>query len=102
MEVSSQLHMTASLPPVKILYYLFIGGWVGPRAGMEAVEYRTICVNSRDSSHEYSVVQPLFQSLYSLSYPGSFVHVCINYILVPKYLHEEARLCQLMIYHLSL
>jgi hypothetical protein len=38
MEVSGQLHVPAALPPVPH----WIGGWVGPRVGLDAVEKRKI------------------------------------------------------------
>jgi hypothetical protein len=37
MEVSGQLHALAVLPPGKIPLYLLVGGWVGPRAVLDAV-----------------------------------------------------------------
>jgi hypothetical protein len=40
MEVSGQLHSPAALPTV----IHWIGGWVGPRAGLNAVEKRKIVV----------------------------------------------------------
>jgi hypothetical protein len=35
MEVSGQLHAAAALPPVKNPGTHWIGGWVGPRAGLD-------------------------------------------------------------------
>jgi hypothetical protein len=40
MEVSGQLHASAALPPEKAAGIHWIDGWVGPRAGLEAVEKR--------------------------------------------------------------
>jgi hypothetical protein len=40
MQVSDQLHGSASLSPEKSSPVRYIGGRLGPRAGMVAVEYR--------------------------------------------------------------
>ena len=48
-----------------------IGGLVGPRTDMEAFERRRISCLCRKSSHSSSVVQPVAESLYGLSYLGS-------------------------------
>jgi hypothetical protein len=40
MEVSGQLHAPAALPPGKGPGTYWIGGWVGPRAGQDAMEKR--------------------------------------------------------------
>jgi hypothetical protein len=37
MEVSGQFHAPAALPPVKPPGTHWIGGWVGPRTGLDAV-----------------------------------------------------------------
>jgi hypothetical protein len=43
MEVSGQLHAPAALPPGKgPPGTRWMGGWVGPRAGLDAVENRKI------------------------------------------------------------
>jgi hypothetical protein len=42
MEVSGQLHAPAALSPERIPGTNWIGGWVGPRAGLEAVVERKI------------------------------------------------------------
>jgi hypothetical protein len=40
MEVSGQLHAPAALPPVeRATRSHWIGGWVGPRACLDAVDY---------------------------------------------------------------
>jgi hypothetical protein len=46
------------------------GGWVGPRTGLDAVEYRTISRSHRESNPGYPVRTP---SLYWPSYPGSYL-----------------------------
>jgi hypothetical protein len=51
MEVSGQLHVMAALPPGKErLVSITIGGWVGPRAGMDAVVKRKISSLYRNSN----------------------------------------------------
>jgi hypothetical protein len=56
MEVSGQLHVMAALPPVKNLSTHLVGGWVGPRAGLDALEKRNISCAHRDSN---PIVQPV-------------------------------------------
>jgi hypothetical protein len=46
----------------------WIGGWVGPRAGLDAVVDRNIPIPRRESSPRTPIVQPVAQSLYRLSY----------------------------------
>ena len=38
MAMSGQLHPLAALPPSKGHRFLLVGGWVGPRAGMDGLE----------------------------------------------------------------
>jgi hypothetical protein len=38
MEVSSQVHAPAALPSGRVSSIYYIGVWVGPRAGLDAVE----------------------------------------------------------------
>jgi hypothetical protein len=52
MEVSGQLHAPAALPPG-------IGGWVGPRAGLDAVLKRKIPSPCRKSNPNHPIVQPI-------------------------------------------
>jgi hypothetical protein len=61
MEVSGQIHDPAALPQVKSLRYSLDRGWVGPRAGLDAIEKRKILVpvgnrtpTGRPSSLQYS------------------------------------------------
>jgi hypothetical protein len=43
MEVSGQLHASAALPPLEITHGThWIGGWVGPRVGLDVVGKRKI------------------------------------------------------------
>jgi hypothetical protein len=60
MDVSSQLHAPAALPSGKNPGTHWIGGWVGPRAGLDAVVKRKIPSPSRDSNP--SIIQPAVQS----------------------------------------
>jgi hypothetical protein len=61
MEVSGQLHAPAALPPGKESPGIhWIGGWVGPRAGLDATEKRE-ALHCRKSNPG--------PSLYQLSYP---------------------------------
>jgi hypothetical protein len=50
MEVSGQLHTLTALPPGKNPHSRFIGGYVGPRAGLDVV------VKSK-SNHNHPVVE---------------------------------------------
>jgi hypothetical protein len=62
MEVSSQLHAQAALPPRKRAPGThWIGGWVGPRAGLEAVVKRKIPSTHRESNSRTAIVQPVAQ-----------------------------------------
>jgi hypothetical protein len=49
----------------------WIGGWVGPRTGLDPVEKRKICFPCHGSKPDSSTFQPVSPSLYQLSYPGS-------------------------------
>jgi hypothetical protein len=42
MELSVQLHTAAALPSGKELCYHWLGGWVGPRAGLYTVVSRKV------------------------------------------------------------
>jgi hypothetical protein len=62
MEVSGQLHAPAALPPGKeALAPISIGGWVGPRAVLEAVVKRKIPSPRRESNPRTPIVQPVAQ-----------------------------------------
>jgi hypothetical protein len=50
MEVSGQLHVSASLPQGKSPGTHWIGGWVSPRAVLDAVVKRKIPISYRDSN----------------------------------------------------
>jgi len=52
MEVSGQLHAPAALLPV-------IGGWVGPRAGLDTVSKREIPSNRGESNLDHPINQPI-------------------------------------------
>jgi len=60
MEVSDQLHAPAALPPGKEPPGThWIGGWVGPRAVLDAVEKRKIPSPRRESNPDHPIVQPV-------------------------------------------
>jgi hypothetical protein len=62
MEVSGQLHASAALPPREIAPGThWIGGWVGPRAGLDAVVKRKISSPRRESNPRTPIVQPVAQ-----------------------------------------
>jgi hypothetical protein len=76
LEVSGQLHALAALSPRKNTHWIW--GWVGPRAGMDDMEKWKFLPPSG------SEIRPLgrpshSQSLYRLSYPGSFISVSYRY-----------------------
>jgi hypothetical protein len=51
MEVSGQLHAPAALPPLRIATGTpWIGGWVGPRAGLDAMAKRKFLCPCRNSN----------------------------------------------------
>jgi hypothetical protein len=58
MEASGELHAPVSLPPEKKpLGTHWIGGWLGPRAGLDPVEKRKISFLCRESNLNSSAVQ---------------------------------------------
>jgi hypothetical protein len=60
MEVSGQLHAPASLPTGKEHPgILWIGGWVGPRAGLDAVAKRSLSSCREPSPPTKKLVEPL-------------------------------------------
>jgi hypothetical protein len=68
MEVNGQLHAPAALPPRKYPPVThWIGGWVDPRVGLDAVEKRKL-LQCRESNPGRPARNP---SLYRLSYPNS-------------------------------
>jgi hypothetical protein len=67
MRVSGQRHVPAALPPGKDP--VPIGGWVGPRAGLDR------CGKSRPPTGIRSPDRPArSKSLYRLRYPGPLFH----------------------------
>jgi hypothetical protein len=62
MEVSGQLHAPAALPPGKEpLVQHWTGGWMGPRAVVDAVVKRKIPSPRRESNPRTPIVQPVAQ-----------------------------------------
>jgi hypothetical protein len=60
MEVSGQLHVPAVLPPGKEPL-VPIGGWVGPRAVLDAVVKRKIPTSHRESNPRTPIAQSVAQ-----------------------------------------
>jgi hypothetical protein len=60
MEVSGQLHALATLPRKKAPGTHWIGGWVGPRAVLDAV-VRKSPSPSQESNPRTPIVQPVAQ-----------------------------------------
>jgi hypothetical protein len=62
MEVSGQLHTPAVLPPrERVTSIHWIGGWVDPRAVLDAVVKRKIPSPCRESKPRSPIVQPVAQ-----------------------------------------
>jgi hypothetical protein len=61
MEVSGQLHAPAALPPERDPGTHWIGGWVGPRAVLDAVVKKKIPGPRRESNPTTLLVQPVVQ-----------------------------------------
>jgi hypothetical protein len=74
MELSGQLHTPATLPAgVMVPGTHWIGGWVGPRGGLDAVEKRKLLKLSGFEP------RPSSPSLYWLSYSGPYnVHQALH------------------------
>jgi hypothetical protein len=76
MKASGYLHSPVALPPIhpgkQTPSTRFIGSWVGPRASLDVMEEREISCLCRKPNSGFSVVQPVAQSLYRLSYPDSY------------------------------
>jgi hypothetical protein len=68
-EVSGQLQALAAITPPeeKATVTQWIGGWVGPRVGLDAVERRKI-LHYRELNPGHPASKP---SVYRLSYPNS-------------------------------
>jgi len=54
MDVDGQVHVPTALTPGKVPGTHWIGGWVGPRAGLDAVVRRKIPSPYRDSNPQSS------------------------------------------------
>jgi hypothetical protein len=55
-QVNRQLHALAAFPQGNKSSAHWIGGWVGPRAGLDAAEKIKISCSCRESNPDYSVV----------------------------------------------
>jgi hypothetical protein len=53
----------------------WIGGWVGTRAGLDAVVKREIPSPHRESKSRTLIIQPVAQSLCRLSYNGGLIKI---------------------------
>jgi hypothetical protein len=72
MEVSGQFHALATLPLPREIGpgTPWIGGWVGPRAGLDVVVKRKIPSPCQDLNPP--IIQPVAQH-YTMSYPSSYI-----------------------------
>jgi hypothetical protein len=61
MDASGQLHVPAALPPGKDPSYPLVGGWVGPKAVLDAVVKRKIPSPRRESNPRTPIDQPVAQ-----------------------------------------
>jgi len=86
MEVSVKLHAPASLPQAKNT--LWIGVWVGPRAGLEAVEKRT-------NSHTIPALSVRTELSWLMDISNKLVHLIgIRILLCCQFLYDEPSLRQ--------
>jgi hypothetical protein len=75
MEVSGQLHATATLPPAETAAGThWIGGWVGLRASLGSMEQRKI-LPLRESNPSHPARSP---PLHRLSYPSLYIYLCVH------------------------
>jgi hypothetical protein len=86
MEVSSQLHAPAALPLGKEpLVPVELGGWMGPRAVLDAVVKRKIPSPRRESNPRTPIIQPVAQRYTDWAIAALvtyyFCNVCFNSIL---------------------
>jgi hypothetical protein len=68
MEVSGQLH--AHFTPERNLDTHWIGGWVGPKAGLDTMSKRKIPIPLQESNAYPLNCSACIQPLYQLSYPS--------------------------------
>lgn len=68
------------------------GGWVAPKAGMEPLKKREISCPFQESDYRSSVIQPIVQSLYSLSYFGfCFLLGSVSNLMLAYYVYSAHR-----------
>jgi hypothetical protein len=90
MEVSSQRHVPAALPPGKEpLGTQSIGEWMGPRAALDAVGKSEISFSCQESNPDHPTRSP---SLYRLSYPDSSEHCNLQKIFRPTLYENDGRI----------
>jgi hypothetical protein len=70
----------------------WIGGWVGPRAVVDAMVKRKIPSPRRESNPRTPIVQPVASALYRLSYHGSSHPIYLISILILSYLRLGLRI----------
>jgi hypothetical protein len=88
MEVSGQLHASAALPPGKATGTHWIGGWVGPRAGLDAV----VGLNkSYKHRKEHSTVADHIISVTLHSHKLFYAPTPLTHIHTPTRKHARAR-----------
>jgi hypothetical protein len=77
MEVSCQLHAPGFFSPgVRVPGTHWIGGWMGPIAGLDAVEYRKSSCLCRESNPDRPARS---SSLFRLSYPGFETNITLKF-----------------------
>jgi hypothetical protein len=59
----------------------WIGGWSGPRAGLDAVSKRKIPIPRRDSNPDYPIVQAVVSRYTDWAIPASYVRLSHTKIL---------------------
>jgi hypothetical protein len=88
MEVSDQLHAPAALPRrERAPSTHWIGGWVGPRAVLDAVVKRKIPSSRRESNSRTPSIQPVAQTELSWRFRkvlSLFVDKCFPWFTSPR------------------
>jgi hypothetical protein len=86
MEVSGQLHAPATLAPSeRALGIHWIGGWVGPRAGQDAVEKQKSCTAGNRNRNVQPITIPTELSRFlcvDIGYSKCYVHLSVRQTLL--------------------